>query len=202
MEQPRFNKVFGIIGDRGTGKTKYAKGDSALNLVGLVNIYQRMGMKIILTDTIDHPAWRDVPILSPANFDKFNKGIGRIITKASQMPRTFDFLNHHPNAWNSLILMEDARKHTYNKVDPALIELIGDSKQKNIDIGFMYHCFAHAPMDLYRYFDFIELFKTKDSPLVRKEGLTGCFDEAMRVYEKVKAHESRFFHALIDTGTD
>jgi hypothetical protein len=202
MNKTRFNKVFGVFGDRGTGKTKYALGDKSLGLPGLVNVYLKRNMKVIAIDTIDHPAWRHVPILNPSNFSKFKKGIGRIITPAKDMDKTISFLNSHPNTWNSLLLFEDARKHTFLKVDDALIELIGDSKQKNIDIGFMYHCFAHCPMDLYRYFDYIQLFKTKDSPVVRKLGLSGCFEQAMEIYKKVQAHPSRFYNQLIDTGTD
>ena len=79
------------------------------------------------------------------------------------------------------------------------MRLIGDSKQKNVDIIFMYHNWALAPKDLYRYLDFIEVFKTKDHPVVRKEDMPGYYDDAVKVYNEVQAHPSNFYHKLINT---
>lgn len=196
----RFNKVFGIIGQRGSGKTEYAIGNPKFNLIGLFIAYVKRGIKVIIIDTIDHPAYRKFPIIPMDKFKDFKSGIGRIIVKAEDVPKLNYFLNQHPNTWNSLLFYEDAKKHTEKQVDKSLIQLIGDSKQKNIDIGFMYHCFAHAPLDLYRYFDYMQLFKTKDSPLARKAALEACINEAMAVYEKVKKHSNPFYNLLIDTG--
>lgn len=196
----RFNKIFAIIGKRGSGKTLYAIGDSKFNLKGLFNAYVARGIKVIVIDTIDHPAYRKFPIIAMDKFSNFKSGIGRIIVKAQDVPKLNYFLNQHPNTYNSLLFYEDARKHTQAKVDTSLIELIGDSKQKNIDIGFMYHCFAHAPLDLYRYLDYIQLFKTVDTPTARYAALEACIDEANRVYEKVKANPNQFYNLLIDTG--
>ena len=63
--------------------------------------------------------------------------------------------------WNCLIVFEDAHKHQYNRIDRSVMRLMGDSKQKNVDIIFMYHNFGLAPKDLYRYLDYIEIFKMK-----------------------------------------
>ena len=202
MSEERFNKIFGIFGDRGTGKTQYALGNEDFDLPGVVNLYRKRGIKVIIIDTMDHPAYKKIPVIPMQKFHLFTAGIGRIIVNADDIPQLNYFLNDHKTTWNSLLLYEDARKHTYGKVDKSLIRLIGDSKQKNIDIGFMYHCFAHCPLDLYRYFDFIDLFKTKDTPEVRKDALQGCFADVMQVYNEVKAHKSRFYHKVIDTGTD
>lgn len=202
MTDVRFNKVFGIFGDRGTGKTEFAKGNPKFNLPGLINMYLKKGMKVYIIDTMDHPAWRSFPVLPMEKFDDFKKGACRIICNADDIPKLNYLLNASDNVYNSLLLYEDARKHTYMKVDKSLIRLIGDSKQKNIDIGFMYHCFAHCPLDLYRYFDFIELFKTKDSPMVREKAFAADLDGIMATYNKVKNDPSRFYHATIDTGTD
>lgn len=196
----RFNKVFGIIGKRGSGKTEYAIGNPTYNLPGLFNAYIKRGLKVIVIDTFDHPAYRKFPIITMDKFNEFKTGVGRIIVKASDVPKLNSFLNHHTNTWNCLLFYEDARKHTQHSVDNSLIELIGDSKQKNIDIGFMYHCFAHAPLDLYRYFDFIQLFKTTDSPMQRKQALEACINDAMAAHEEVRKHASPFFNKLIDTG--
>src|SRR3954462_15653387 len=147
----RFNKVFGIFGARGTGKTDYAKGNPKHNLPGLINAYVKSGMKVFVIDTFDHPSWRDLPAIGREDFPNFKKGACRVITPAADIPRLNTYLNtQHKHVRNCLLLYEDARKHTQTRVDKSLIELIGDSKQKNIDIGFMYHAFAFAPLDLYR----------------------------------------------------
>jgi hypothetical protein len=64
---------------------------------------------------------------------------------------------------------------------------------------FMYHAFAMAPQDLYRMIDMIELFKTKDHPLSRKQNMLGYYDQALAAYEEVKEHPSRYYHKLIST---
>lgn len=194
-----FNKVSGIFGKRGSGKTDYMIGNAQHNIPGVFKSYLKRGIKVIVIDTFDHPSYRQFPIIPMNRFADFKQGVGRILVKSQDIPALNLFLNSHPNTWNSLLVYEDARKHTYKTVDKSLMELIGDSKQKNIDICFMYHCFAHAPKDLYRYLDYIELFKTKDSPMRRREELEDCLDEAMTAYEKVKNHPNKFYHTLIDT---
>lgn len=199
MSTKRFNRIFAIFGQRGSGKTEYTKGNPSLKLPGLINIYPPQGKKVLIVDTFDHPSWRDIPILPMELLPKWEKGICRCFTNAEDIPKLNRHLRDSPAMWNSLILYEDAYKHTSKTIDRSLINLMADSKQKNIDIGFMYHSFMQAPPDLYRYLDFIQLFKTKDSPESRKNFMPGYFDTAMQIYQKVRQHESPFFNLMIDT---
>ena len=198
----RFNRIFSIFGARGSGKTEYLKGNKALNIPGIINIYPKRNppMKVLIIDTFDHPSYRDIPILPINQLEQWQSGVYRCFTTAEDVPKLNRFLRDSKSIWNTLIVYEDAYKHTSKTIDRSLINLMADSKQKNIDICFMYHSFAQAPPDLYRYLDFIELFKTKDNPLCRKNFMPGYYDQAMKIYEKVKNNSFPFYHQIIDTG--
>lgn len=198
------NTVNAVFGARGTGKTEYAKGNAAHNVKGIIPMYLRKGMKALIVDTIDHPSWRDVATITAAGLKKWgtsdDRTVRRIFVSTTDMPRLNKVIN--TSVWNGLVIYEDAYKHQSEELDQPIIELIGDSKQKNVDILFMYHTWMHAPLDLYRYLDNIEVFKTKDSPESRKKTIqqAGYWDEAMQVYNEVRQHESRFYHKTISTG--
>lgn len=196
----RFNAIGAIFGQRGTGKTDYLRGNPQHNLEGLMNIYPKYkNMKVLIIDTFDHPSYSNVPVLKPDEFKKWQSGIYRIFTYAEDIPKLNRFINSSPSIYNTLLVYEDAYKHTSGKVDKSLRQILADSKQKNIDIVFMYHSFAQAPPDIYRLIDYIELFKTKDSPKCRESFMPGYFDEAMKVYNSVKQNKNTFYHELITT---
>jgi hypothetical protein len=198
----RFNKITGIFGKRGTGKSKYATGDKALNIKGLINFYLEAGFKVLVLDTIDHPAYRHIDFLPMDAYDRWQKGVYRIKFNAEDIAKVNKKLSDSLATWNTVLIYEDCKKHTSKSVDKYMLALCGDSKQKNIEIVFMYHNFGECPPDLFRKLDYIDCFKTKDSPACRKDLLIGCFDEAMAIYNEVKAHQSPFFHKLIDTDNE
>jgi hypothetical protein len=57
-----------------------------------------------------------------------------------------------------------------------------------------------APAELFRYLDFIECFKTKDSPEAREKAMPGYYNEAFATWQEVMHNKNPFFHKLIDTG--
>ena len=198
--QPVFNTVAAIFGQRGTGKTQYLKGNKELNLPGFFSSYLNKGMKILIIDTIDHPAYKEVPIIRIEQLKSWKKGVYRIFLRPSEIPQLINLLNTLPSAYNTLIVCEDAYKYIKDKFFEGLEEFIINSKQKNIDIIFMYHCWAWAPKDLFRVLDLIEVFKTKDSPAARKDSMPGYFEDAMKVYNEVNKNRSLFYHKLLNTG--
>lgn len=195
--QIRMNSVAAIFGMRGTGKTLYLKGSEEFKQAGFIKTYLKRGMKVLIVDTFDHPSYRDIPIIKPEQFSGWKKGCYRIFVRPDEMSDLCNAISE--NVWNCLVVFEDAHKHQHNKIDRSIMRLIGDSKQKNVDILFMYHNWALAPKDLYRYLDFIEVFKTKDHPICRKDDMPGYYETALTVYEKVKKHPSRYYHLMIDT---
>lgn len=199
-----FNTVNAILGSRGTGKTVYMRGDAQLNVPGLIPKYAKKGMKVLIVDTMDHPAYRDIPIVTPKQMQTWgpssDKTVRRVFVPVDDIPRLNKVINKY--LWNALLVYEDAYKHQSERLDQSIKEIIGDSKQKNIDLVFMYHTWMHAPLDLYRYLDAIEVFKTKDSPEARRSTImqAGYWPDAIEIYTKVKAHEKRFHHLTLSTG--
>jgi hypothetical protein len=200
MNEVVLNKISMILGRRGSGKTDYLKGNQQHNLPGFFDTYRKKNMKVLIIDTFDHPSYRDIPIIPLNKFNDWKKGVYRVYMSSDKIKELNTFLKNNVNTWNTLLVYEDAVKHTFKTIDKSLLELMADTKQKNIDIIFMYHSWMQAPSDLYRMIDLIEVFKTKDSPLARKDNMPGYFEEAMEVYELVKNHPSKFYHKLLDTG--
>jgi hypothetical protein len=200
MNAPAMNMIGVILGKRGSGKTDYLKGNPKHNLPGIIPTYLKKDMKVLIVDTIDHPSYRDIKVIPLDKIPYWKKGVYRIFVPRQDIAALNKFLKDQPSMWNSLIVYEDAYKHTSVRIDKSLVELMGDSKQKNIDIIFMYWSWAQAPGDLYRMLDIIELFKTKDSPDVRKDYILDYYDEAIAAWNKVRNHPSQFYHTLIDTG--
>lgn len=196
--EPISNTITGIFGARGTGKTAYLLGDESCGIKGLVKTYLAKGMKVLIIDTFDHPSYKSVPTIKPKQLTGKLSGANRIFVRSEQMPELNKIIKE--TVYNTLLVYEDAYKHQFGKLDKSVMELIGDSKQKNVDILFMYHCFALAPKDLYRYLDYLEIFKTKDTPEERKQEMSGYFGEAMQAYNQVKANPSRYFHKTLYTG--
>jgi hypothetical protein len=188
----RLNLICLILGIRGSGKTTY--------LLKLLAAYITRGTKILIIDTIDHPSYRHIPVMDLKKLKDFKSGVYRVWVRAEDMPKLNYLINSLPNMWNTLLVYEDAYKHTGKNVDKSLKQLIGDSKQKNIDIIFMYWSWMQAPGDLYRMLDVIECFKTKDSPEARKSYMGGYFEEAIQIWQSIMNHESQYHHKLIDAG--
>lgn len=201
MEE-RFNKITGIFGKRGTGKTIYTVGDEKLQVQGIINFYLARGMKVLVIDTIDHPKYRHLPWMPMHKYPYWKSGAYRIKIAAKDIEKVNKFLSDSNATWNTVLIYEDARKHTFKSVDDYMIALCGDSKQKNIEIFFMYHNFGECPPDLFRKLDYIDCFKTKDSPVCRKDLMVGYFDHAMEIYNEVKHNKNPFYHKLIDSDND
>lgn len=205
----RFNLVGLVIGQRGTGKTLFVMGskysaktsDQALNIPGLFDIAQRSGKKVLIIDTLDHPAYRSIPLLQQKDFSKWNSGIVRTYLEPDDIHKLVDKINTSPHMNNTMIIFEDAGKYTEKTLPRPFKRLIIDSKQRNIDIIFMYHCFIDTPSNIFTKSDFIQLFKTEDSPVVRKNNLR-LFEKVLTAYEEVKNHGNNFYGKYIDTRTN
>lgn len=198
----RFNNICAILGRRHSGKTEYVKGNPELKLEGFLNMYLERGMKVLIIDTFDHPSWRDIPVIALEDLPRWKSGVYRIWVPIDQIPLLNKLIYDLPNLWNTCLIYEDAYKHTSESIDDYLSALMGDSKQRNIDIIFMYWSWMQMPAALFRMIDLIEAFKTKDSPEARRKALEqgGYYDVAMDVWARVKANPSQFYHELIDTN--
>ncbi len=189
----RLNLVSIILGARGSGKTWYLKNVLLPRLI-------KRGKKILIIDTIDHPDYRDIPIMDLSKLHLWKSGVFRVWCKEEDMCKLNSMLNSLDNIWNTTLIYEDAGKHTADGVDKFLRALIGDSKQKNIDIIFMFWAWMEIPIKILSKTNFIECFKTADSPESRKEKLNACYNAALAIWKSVIADANKYAHKLIDTG--
>lgn len=207
----RLNTVGTIIGQRGSGKTLFLLGsklsakesDRTLNIRGMIEAEMSSGIhKTLIIDTLDHPSYRRIPILTPKNWKSFRKGqVARCIVRPAEAPDFFKYINNSPHLLNTFIVCEDAVKYAgKHRLVREVENLIVDSKQLNIDMVFMYHSFTDTPTDLFTKMDYIQLFKTEDSP-ERRKGQLRLFEKVLAAYEEVKHHPDRFYGKFIDTRT-
>lgn len=203
------NQVGIIIGMRNVGKSLFVLGsefsskveDKILQIRGLIRIFLNKKMKILFIDTLDHPSYRHFTVLKQSEFKTWT-GIRRIYFEPDDIVNLVDLINKTPSMNNTFIVFEDAGKYTDLKLPKPFKRLIADSKQRNIDILFMYHCFMDTPTDVFRKgIDYIQLFKTEDHPAVRKNNLR-LYDKVEAAYNQLKASNNRFDGKYIDTRTN
>lgn len=205
----RFNKVGAILGQRGTGKSLFILGsllsakpeDRALNLKGLIESYKVSSIKkVLIIDTIDHPLYKKIPVLPQNKFNEWNSGIVRIFLQPELINNLVDLINKSNHLNNTFIIFEDATKYTESKLPKVFKRLIADSKQRNIDIIFLYHSWGQTPLDLFRNMDFIQLFKTKDSPKIRENSIID-YSDVEQIFNQIKQSDNNFESRFIDTST-
>lgn len=173
--EARINKIILILGKRGTGKTYYGK--------EIIKTYQEFqpNMKILVMDTFDHPSYREIPEISLDLLKRWDKPATYRIYKGNKS-KILDVISEY--MYNSVIIFEDARKIIKKVLPKNVEEFIIDSKQKNLDLIFMYHGFTFCPLDLLRYADDVVMFKCAN-PIMRKNDILN-FEEIYEAWKKIK----------------
>lgn len=192
----RTNKVILIAGTRGTGKTDYLK-----------NITYKMSSifpKCLIVDTFDSEPWRtlktynhpermnfSVPIVPLSKLKYWKAGIGRVFSSDTDsiMARIQEDL------MNTFIIFEDATKYVGSTLTKDVRKFVLDSKQKNLDIVFVFHTLMAIPPELVRISDVLVLFKTGDEALPSKYGSN---PEIERLRQKIKQSKDRFINYSIE----
>src|SRR5690554_2176671 len=161
----RTNKVILVAGTRGTGKTDFIK-----NLLASVS---KSFVKSLVVDTFDNPPWRDLstwdhperldtfPVIPLDKFPLWKKGIGRIYS--SNTREMMSIIQAH--ARNTFIVFEDATRYIGSKITDDVNNFVLDSKQKNLDLVFVFHSLTSIPPDLVRIADILVLFKTNEGKI-------------------------------------
>ncbi len=182
----RINYVNAILGRRGTGKTVYVK--------NLIEKYQAAlpEQKVLILDTIDHPAYRHVPEISLDKLKYWHKPSMYRIYKGN--PDNI-LAEVNKNLSNALLVLEDASKYMRNRLSDDVRQFIFDSKQKNLDIIFMFHGFMAAPAELFRLVDNLVIFKC-DHPRNRKNALTN-YEDVLKVYNRVMNNTNPYANETI-----
>jgi Cdc6-like AAA superfamily ATPase len=170
----RINNVSAILGRRGTGKTTYVR--------KLINEYHNAlpQQKILIADTLDHPAYKDIPAIDIDMLKRWRKpNIYRIY--GSNTDEILQTINTY--LYNALVIFEDASKYLRPNLDKDVRMFILDSKQKNLDLIFIFHGFMFVPPEMFRLLDNLVIFKS-DNPETRKFYIV-AFDQVMEAYKRV-----------------
>lgn len=191
-----------IIGAKDHGKTDYVKGNPEHNLPGFIHSKIKHGMKVLVIDTQYHASYSNFPLLTKELLPEWQQGVYRLIADVEEMPEIYRIINDkgNTNLWNTFIIWEDALKHCFEKMHKDLRRLVIDSKNKGIEMIFMYHAWGWVPNDLYKVIQYIEVFKTADSPKKKLPEMPGYEDMAMKIYTEVAKSKNKYYHKLVVTG--
>lgn len=174
-----------LLGRRGTGKTFYMK--------RVIMSFLMKQSKALIIDTLDHPAYFGVKTIPP----EFIRGMRGGDCCRCWGSNTDKILEACEEFKNGLLVIEDATKFIEGRLQDSVKRLVYDSKQKNVDIVFIFHGFVACPPALFRICDNIVLFKTGDVPDVRKNDLP-AFEEVSKAHAAVMADKNPYAHKLIN----
>jgi len=162
----RTNKVILIVGNRATGKTDFSK-----------NLLFKMSNhfpKSLVVDTFDSDVWSNLKTWNnPQNmninvnnipiqkFKNWKSGIGKMFS--SDTSKIMTQISKY--AMNTFIIFEDATKYIGSRLQDDMRRFVLDSKQKNLDLVFIFHSLASVPPELVRVSDILILFKTSEGKI-------------------------------------
>lgn len=144
----RINYISLIVGRRGSGKTSYLK--------QLIKGYPK---RVLIVDTLDHPAYRGYQIITPDMLYRWKSGVKRIVI--SDLDEVLRQINDQLT--NAMIVFEDATKYFRGNLPKEVIAFIYDSKQKNLDLVFMYHGFKKIVPELLDNANTLTVFKLNEN---------------------------------------
>jgi len=150
---PRNNIVGLIAGGRGTGKTTFARAK-------IVDPQWTGKQKVLVVDTFRHHKYKDLKQLTPTLLPKWKSGT--YFLGHSDVNKTMRYITTMPNMYNSIIVFEDATKYIQGNVPDNIRKFILDTKQKNIDVYFLYHALQRIPPFMCENSDVLFLLKTND----------------------------------------
>ena len=178
MTQFRMNKCEVWVGQRGSGKTTMFR----------KKVEPHIGKKLLIIDTLDHDKYRDITIGKPSDLKRWESGKLRIIVD------DFDelFYEMQKHLRNAVVLMEDCYRYLGEMKLPKEVKaFIIESKQRNLDMVFMVHAFGYTYLDFFRLCDSMVLFKTKDTPEMRKKHFPD-YHNVCRIHAQIQGDPNPF----------
>jgi len=195
MSETVFNRIFTLVGDRGTGKTPFVVGGDFEE--GIAVKYLRKNMSLLVIDTLNHPKYRHLQTLHPKNYSILSEkpAMYRTLANPKDMQTVIGKLK---NVWNTAIVFEDCYKYIRYTFSDEMRTVVADSKQQNNDLYFMLACWAWVPSDLCRITDYYVIFPTADSPLRKGSELGGCLKNAIASHNLVMNKKKPYI--IINSG--
>ena len=191
----RTNKVILLVGTRGTGKTDFLK-----PLVKNSNLPKRL-----IVDTFDTPVWHNlathnkpdwksinIPAVEMRQLKNWKSGTYRCFS--SDTKEMMSTIQNHVT--NSLIVFEDATKYVRANLQDDVRKFVLDSKQKNLDLIFVFHALASIPKELARISDLLVIKKTSESleKTIKNKFPVSTFEPA---FKTVNNSKDRYTHKTI-----
>ena len=170
----RVNKVGIFFGARGSGKTYYTTKE-------LIPGYRKAhpSMRVLAIDTLDHPDYHDVPRIGPGHIARWSGG-GYYRMYGGNTKEMMQAVSE--SLRNCLLIIEDASKFLQGKLDDDVNRFVLDSKQRNLDIIFMFHGFSFCPPRLLQIADYYTIFRCA-SPSGRRTIIPN-YEEVLRAWQK------------------
>lgn len=154
--------------------------------------------KCLVVDTFDSDVWHNlatfhhpeakeikVPAIPLQRFKNWRSGIGRIFSADT----TELMAEIQENAKNTFIVFEDSTKYIGSRLTDETKKFVLDSKQKNLDLVFIFHSLSQIPPDLVRVADILVLFKTNEGKISTTKYPWAEIPEMMK---KLKASPNRY----------
>ncbi len=183
----RLNEVSMILGRRRAGKTTYTKA-----IIAAIEKSQP-DKKILIIDTFDNPDYAHVPIINCDMIERW-KGSGTYRIFGSNTDEIL--FNVEQYLRNAFIIHEDASKYIRRSLSEDLRRYIIDSKQKNLDLLFIFHGFSFAPPEMFRLVDSIVLFKC-DNPAHRKTEIVN-YENIKKAYDYIMKDPCTWAHITLN----
>lgn len=181
----RTNKVILIVGNRGTGKTDFVK--------NLIRSQMQTFPKQLIVDTFDSDVWHNlqtwnhpegfntiVPVIQGKDLGRWRKGIARMFSADVKLMLAFI----QEKVKNTFLVFEDATKYVGSRLTDDMRKFVLDSKQKNLDIVFIFHSLASIPPELVRVSDILVLFKTNEGKVSETKYPWGEIPKMMEILRK------------------
>jgi hypothetical protein len=96
---------------------------------------------------------------------------------------------------NCLVIFEDASKYITKNLQPEVRNTVYDSKQKNLDLLFLFHGFAAISPELFRMVDIYTIFKT-DNPDYRRSEMV-YYDDIKAAWNLVMKSKDRYIKKTV-----
>lgn len=187
----RVNIVNVLIGGRGTGKTYTILHD-------VIAKYQEAApdKKILVIDTFNSPAYEGIENITIPDMKRWVGGCRRYLI--SCVPEEFDdsIDKIAKYCYNSVIIIEDSGRFITSSLRNSILRLVTDTKQKNIDLYFVFHSLMQVPPRLIQLTDFVLLHKTNEkltTALLNKYPNP----ELHEAFKRVNKHKNKYYYEIL-----
>ncbi len=204
---PPQNKIYTVIGATGSGKTPFITGGNYEE--GLASIFKAKNMSTLVLDEIDHVAYakKGFQVIHPDNYiSLLGTKIGnyRTLCPFQHFNHLLKRIAYEQLVWNTLIVCEDSSKYIPHKFSNLEKTFVGNSKQQNCDIVFMYWNWGETSTTVLRMTKYFVIFPTADTPECREDFLKVCFKDCMeanrQVMARLKSKRGGLPYLIVDTG--